>query len=112
MVQSQVQEFLALQQYFWQRWVIALPSKPSWQGSDPRLTSELMLSALGFTRMMVSRISLWWERVLWPEGGRDAGFCIEESEYRLKGRGIVWGRREKNILSGNGAEGKVEPSYP
>lgn len=27
-----------------------------------------MLSALGFTRMTVSRISLWWQRVLWPEG--------------------------------------------
>lgn len=87
-------------------------SRPSWQGPGPGLTSELMLSALGFTRMMVSRISLWWERVLWPEGGRDEGFCIEESGYRLKARGIVWGRREKNILSENGAEGKEEPSYP
>lgn len=43
-------------------------SRPSWQGPGPGLTSELMLSALGFTRMMVSRISLWWQRVLWPEG--------------------------------------------
>lgn len=42
-------------------------SRPSWQGTGPSLTSELMLSALGFTRMMVSRISLWWQRVLWPE---------------------------------------------
>lgn len=38
------------------------------QGICPGLTSELMLSALGLTRMMVSRISLWWQRVLWPEG--------------------------------------------
>ena len=36
--------------------------------SGPGLTSELMLSALGFMRMTVSRISLWWQRVLWPEG--------------------------------------------
>lgn len=31
-----------------------------------------MLSALGLTRMMVSRISLWWQRVLWPEGETQA----------------------------------------
>lgn len=34
----------------------------------PGLTSELMLSALGLTRMVLSRASLWWQRVLWPEG--------------------------------------------
>lgn len=42
----------------------------------PGLTSELMLSALGFTRMMVSRISLWWQRVLWPKGEMQ-GFILK-----------------------------------
>jgi hypothetical protein len=38
------------------------------RGAGTGLTSELMLSAVGLTRMMVSRVSLWWQRVLWPEG--------------------------------------------
>lgn len=54
--------------------------RPWWQGKGPGLTSELMLSALGFTRMMVSRISLWWQRVLWPEG--------EMQEFVLREVGI------------------------
>lgn len=54
--------------------------RPSWQSTGPGLTSELMLSALGFTRTMVSRISLWWQRVLWPEG--------EMQEFVLKEVGI------------------------
>lgn len=42
------------------------------QGTGPGLTSELMLSALGLTRMMASKISLWWQRVLWPNGEMEA----------------------------------------
>lgn len=55
--------------WHWLGWVMALSAGPRGQcGSGLGLTSELMLSALGFTRMTVSRISLWWQRVLWPEG--------------------------------------------
>lgn len=61
----------------------------SWQGLG--LTSELMLSTLGFTRMMVSRISLWWQRVLWPEG--------EMKKFVLRRVDIVHGRRGKDSCS-------------
>ena len=55
--------------WHWLGWVMALSAGPRGPcGSGLGLTSELMLSALGFTRMTVSRISLWWQRVLWPEG--------------------------------------------
>jgi hypothetical protein len=50
-----------------------------------------MLSTLGFTRMMVSRISLWWQRVLWPEG--------EMKKFVLRRVDIVHGRRGKDSCS-------------